>query len=96
MASKFYYQQFSELSWSVLACIGHMEVESHGFDDRPTSPCEIAVSCWRPEDAVPRLDQVLHPGHLDHSSSAGTGHLGMAGLQMLHTDTYHIHPARYW
>lgn len=79
-------------------------VPSHGLSShvagacRPhgggSSPTGTAVGCWRPEDAILRYGQVLHPGHLCHSSSAGAGHLGMAGLQMLHTDTGHMHPER--
>ena len=76
-------------------CKGHMEVESHGDADELSSPCGTAVGCWRAEDAVPRHGQVLHPWHLCHSSSAGTGHPGMAGLQMLHTEKY-LKSARCW
>lgn len=73
-----------------------MELESHGDADGLSGLHGAAFGCWRAVDAVLRHDQVLHSGHLGHSSSAGAGHPGLAGLQMLHTEKQHIHPARYW
>lgn len=75
-------------------CIDHVEVESHGHSGL-SNACGVAFGCWRAEDAILRYGQVLHPGHLCHSASAGSGHLGLADLQMLHPDTRNIHPARY-
>lgn len=78
-----------------VVCIGHMELDSHGYTDGLSGPGGTAVGRWRAENGALWHGQVLHPWHLHHSAAVGAGHLGMADLQMLHTDTLHIHPWRY-
>lgn len=81
----------SLLSCVAEVCSGHMDADADGL----SSPCEAAVCSWRSMDALFGHRQILHPGHLHHSPAACLGHLGLADLQMLHTDTQYIHWTRY-
>ena len=72
-----------------------MELETRGYSDGLSGLGGTAVGRWRAEDAALGHGQVLHPWHIHHSSAAGAGHLGVADLQMLHTDTSHTHPGKY-
>lgn len=71
-----------------------MAAESHGDSYRLPSSYGAVFKSWRAENVIFWCGQILHSGYLHHSPTAGSGHLSLADLQILHREIHYIHPAR--